>query len=179
MDKKLSKEAVLKAFEQCGQGSCKNCAYAYGEDNVYCKQKQMHVDVLEIIEDLEKRNGILLVQKDAMEANCIAYQKQVDELTSTLKNAVDSIINSSIDCCRLCVYLKECNEWPEDIPDDVEPCQHKRERGNDGCREGIIKYFKEQAQKTSRSEGREKTVQVELNALELFYVCDVLEHAIK
>lgn len=25
----------------------------------------------------------------------------------------------------------------------------------------------------------EKTVQVELNALELFYVCDVLEHAIK
>ena len=30
-----------------------------------------------------------------------------------------------------------------------------------------------------KTEKTEKTIQVELNALELFYVCDVLEHAIK
>lgn len=101
----------------------------------------------------------------------------MEDLKRTLDNAVDCIINN-IDCCSVCAYLKECQAWPEDIPDDVEPCRHRRERGDDGCREGIIKYFKAKAQETSRSEERKKTVQVDLNDIELFYICQILESAI-
>ena len=43
------------------------------------KAREMIADLE--IERLEKRNGMLLCEKDAMEAQCIGFQNQVDELT--------------------------------------------------------------------------------------------------
>ena len=43
------------------------------------------------IERLEKRNSILLYENDAMEAQCIGFQKQVDELKQAKNNALDII----------------------------------------------------------------------------------------
>ena len=46
------------------------------------------------IERMEKRNGMLLCEKDAMEAQCIGFQKQVDELTEE-NNILSKVIGSS------------------------------------------------------------------------------------
>lgn len=48
----------------------------------------------------------------------------------------------SEDVCKLCVHENEaCEEWHDDIPEDVEPCKFKRYSGTDACFCGIIEFF--------------------------------------
>ena len=73
-----------------------------------------------------------------------------DLTVKTLHKAVDYIINSDLDCCQCCAYLRAYTEEEmEKIPDDEEICVYRRTNGKRACRNGIIEYFQ-----TSASRGK-------------------------
>lgn len=65
----------------------------------------------------------------------------------TLQNMAEWLANDcNEDTCKLCVHEEEAEEATrrtgQDIPEDVEPCKFKREKGCSACVDGIIEYFK-------------------------------------
>ena len=79
---------IIKALECCGSGhahdSCDQCPLHHVKG---CYDTVLNDYALGLIHRqqaeiarLEKANGVLLCAKDAMEANCIALQKQLEEL---------------------------------------------------------------------------------------------------
>ena len=50
----------------------------------------------------------------------------------------------SISPCDVCTHQSMIEFFPDDVPEDVEPCKLKREKGCSACVDGIIEYFKTQ-----------------------------------
>ena len=74
---------------------------------------------------------------------CEDHTTDAEELVKGLSEALKWFIEyGSEDVCKLCVHENEaCEEWHDDIPEDVEPCKFKRRIGIDACFCGIIEFF--------------------------------------
>ena len=112
-EKKLTDEEIVKALEigsKCCEhnylehwelvGVCKNALDLIHrlQDEIQALSGTIHHEKEKQkqkaeIERLEKRNSVLLYEKDAMEAQCIGFQKQVDELTIENENAQKALHN--------------------------------------------------------------------------------------
>ena len=92
MEEKKHTEKIILGLSCCTlEEKCKVCPYRINKYS--CEHKTLMleaVDLIQVLQEekkkLEKRNGILLYEKDAMEANCITIQKQVEELEEKLKS---------------------------------------------------------------------------------------------
>ena len=114
-DKKLNDEEIVKALECCNGVTCGDCPYK--KKNISCLNGRKTNDSLDLIrrlqsenKKLEKRNGVLLCEKDAMEAQCIAIEKRVDELVEKEKpKKIQAIAPSLREKDRIAGYCPNCD----------------------------------------------------------------------
>lgn len=72
-----------------------------------------------------------------------AYNKGYADCEKVLYKAVEWIVKDcNEDICQICAYLREYTaEEINELPDDVELCEHRRNGGCNACIKGIIEKF--------------------------------------
>ena len=72
-----------------------------------------------------------------------AYLKNYQQDLAVMQKMAEWIEQQlSISPCDVCTHQSMIEIYPDDIPEDVEPCKFKRENGCKACVDGIIEYFK-------------------------------------
>lgn len=72
----LSREQIIKAFENCEKGICTDeCPYILNDDISRCNKIKLHEDIIVVTKELVIENKMLQGVKEAMEKNDESEQR--------------------------------------------------------------------------------------------------------